>query len=116
MANFDQRGQKVTYQYNAAGNINFGAVQNQMALVDELEKLKREIATAKDAQAIDDEIATDAQYHLTKATQQAIKEQPDKHSVLAHINKAKELLRGATELGELVSAMVKAAEVVQRIF
>ena len=29
MAIFDQRGQRVTYQYNAAGDINFGAVQNR---------------------------------------------------------------------------------------
>jgi hypothetical protein len=27
MAIFDQRGQQVTYQYNAAGDINLGAVQ-----------------------------------------------------------------------------------------
>ena len=26
MAIFDQRGQQVSYQYNAAGDINFGAV------------------------------------------------------------------------------------------
>ena len=32
MAIFDQRGQQVTYQYNAAGDINFGAVQNRMDL------------------------------------------------------------------------------------
>ena len=42
MAIFDQRGQRVTYQYNAAGDINFGAVQNRMDLVGELGKLQRE--------------------------------------------------------------------------
>lgn len=36
---FDQRGQRVGSQYNAAGDINVGAVQNRMDLVGALEKL-----------------------------------------------------------------------------
>jgi len=42
----DQRGQQVTYQYNAAGDINIGAVQNRTELVGELRKLKGEIEQA----------------------------------------------------------------------
>ena len=54
MAIFDQRGQQVTYQYNAAGDINFGAVQNRMDLVGELGKLQREMTQAKQAGVFDE--------------------------------------------------------------
>jgi myo-inositol-1-phosphate synthase len=53
---FDQRGQKVTYQYNAAGDINFGNVQNRADLISELKKLKDEISKAGEAEVIDAEI------------------------------------------------------------
>ena len=67
MAIFDQRGQQVTYQYNAAGDINFGAVQNRMDLVGELGKLQREMTPAMQSGVFDEGVATDAEYQLTKA-------------------------------------------------
>lgn len=85
---FDQRGQHVTYQYNAAGNINFGAVQNRLDLAGELEKLKAELANATAAGVIDEDAATDANYQLTKAAQQTQKPAPDKHSVLGFLTAA----------------------------
>jgi len=39
MANFDQRGQHVSYQYNAE-SINFGSVQNTMDFVEALRQLQ----------------------------------------------------------------------------
>jgi hypothetical protein len=59
MAIFDQRGQQVTYQYNAAGDINVGAVQNRMDLVGELGKLQRELTQARQAGVLDEGVATD---------------------------------------------------------
>jgi hypothetical protein len=50
MAIFDQRGQQVNYQYNAAGDINLGSVQNQAQLIEELSKLKSELSEAAEAQ------------------------------------------------------------------
>lgn len=116
MSIFDQRGQQVFYQYNAAGNINFGAVQNQLDLVSELEKLKAELARAATAQVVDAEVATDAQYQITKAVQHANKPQPDKKTILDHLNAAKELIAGVTAAGGIVTALVQAAEVVQKLF
>lgn len=49
MAVFDQRGQQVNYQYNAAGDINLDFVQNQTQLVEELGKLKAELSKAAEA-------------------------------------------------------------------
>jgi hypothetical protein len=46
MTVFDQSNQHVNYQYNSNGDINFGAVQNRIDLVGELEKLKAELVKA----------------------------------------------------------------------
>lgn len=113
---FDQRGQRVNYQYNAAGNINFGQVNNQADLVDELEKLKSEVARAGDAQVIEAELVTDVQYQLQKAVEQAKKPEPNKNVVVEHLNKAKDFIKGVVEAGGIVTAIVKAVELVQQLF
>jgi MFS superfamily sulfate permease-like transporter len=116
MSVFDQRGQKVTYQYNAAGNINFSAVENRADLVGELEKIKGEVAKARDAEVIDAELATDVNYHITKVVQQANKPEPSKNAILNHINTAKNLIKGVAGAGGLVTALMKVAELVQTFF
>jgi hypothetical protein len=116
MAIFDQRGQQVTYQYNAAGDINFGAVQNRMDVVGELGKLPREMTKAKQAGVFDEGVATDAEYQLTKAVQEAKKPEPNKGTVLGHLTSAKTLVEGVAAAGGLVTALTKAVELVQRFF
>jgi len=112
MSTFDQRGQRVNYQYNAAGNINLGSVQNQMQLVEEMEKLKSELSRAAEAQVIDADIFTDADYQLTKAIQQAKKPQPDKKSVMDHLNSAKSLLEGVTAVNGIITALSQVIQLV----
>jgi hypothetical protein len=116
MAIFDQRGQQVTYQYNAAGDINFGAVQNRMDVVGELGKLQGEMTKAKQAGVFDEGVVTDAEYQLTKAVQEAKKPAPDKGTVLGHLTNTKTLVEGVTAAGGLVTALTKAAELVQQFF
>lgn len=113
---FDQRGQRVNYQYNAAGDINFGAVQSRMDLVGELEKLKAELVKAGGAQAIDAEVVTDAEYQITKAVQEAKKPEPKKETILERLDGAKKLIEGIAAAGGMVTALVKAAELVQKFF
>ncbi|HAZ43422.1 MAG TPA: hypothetical protein DDW76_22055 [Cyanobacteria bacterium UBA11369] len=114
MSVFDQRGQKVSYQYNAAGDINLSAVHNRADLVSELEKLKTEVKKARDAQVIDTEVATDVDYEITKAVQQASKPEPSKNTILDHINKAKDYLKGVAEAGGILTALIQVAELVQK--
>ena len=120
MAIFDQRGQHVTYQYNAAGNINFGLVHNRAELVGQLEALVAEVQRARQAGAMDEESATDAEYQLTKAVQQARKPEPDKYRLLDPINPAKGIIEGVTSAGTattgLVNALARAAELAGRFF
>ncbi|HRQ22157.1 MAG TPA: hypothetical protein PLF42_01910 [Anaerolineales bacterium] len=113
---FDQKNQRVGYQYNAAGNINFNAVGNSTELIAELEKLKSELKKAIQAKAIDDEIGVDVEYKLTKAIQQSKKSQPDKKSILDNLNEAKALLSGISSAVGLVTSLIKAAELVSKFF
>jgi hypothetical protein len=116
MSVFDQRGQKVNYQYNVAGNINFDNVQNRADLIGELEKLKGEISKAGEAEVIDAEIVTDAQYQIQKAVDQAKKSEPSKKSILEYLDKAKGFVKGFVDAGGIVTGIVKAIELVQQLF
>ena len=116
MTVFDQRGQHVNYQYNAAGDINFGAVQNKVDVIVELEKLQGELARATEAGVVDEEVAVDVESRLKKAIVQAKKPEPDKKSILDHLNEAKALIEGVAAAGGMVAALAQAAEVVQKFF
>ena len=116
MSIFDQRGQQVNYQYNAAGNINIQAVQDKDQLVAELEKLIAEIGRAKDLQAVNHEVAIEAEYHILQANEEAKKQKPNKSSFLEHIGKAKGLLEDVAAATGLVTALLQASEIARKIF
>lgn len=116
MAIFDQHGQHVNYQYNAAGDINLGSVQNQVQLVEELGKLKSELSKAAEAQMIDAEVFTDADYQMTKAIQQAKKPEPNKKNVMDHLNSAKSVLEGVTAASGIVTGLNKVVQLVVSLF
>jgi hypothetical protein len=116
MSVFDQRGQQVQYQFNAAGNISFDAIHDKDGLADELEKLKREIEQAKQSNAVNGDLAVEAEYHLVQATKEARKDVPDKTTFLGHIEKAKGILQNVAAVAGLVGALVKVAEIAGTIF
>ncbi len=116
MAQFDQRGQQVTNQYNAGRDMNFGAVQTPIDLIAELEKLKHEFARAAEASIVSEDTAVDAEYQMTKAIQQAKKPEPDKKTIVDHLNTAKVLVEDIAAASGLVTALISAAEVVQKLF
>ncbi len=116
MAQFDMRGQRVTNQYNAGRDMNFGAVQTPLDLIAELEKLNEQVMQAKEADVLSEETATDTQYQVTKAIQQARKPDPDKKTIVDHLTTAKALLDNITAASGLVTALVGAVEVVQKLF
>ena len=68
MATFDQRNQQVTYQYNAAGNINFETVQNRTELAVELEKLRSELSLAVQRGVLEEAAAVDVDAKLNKGS------------------------------------------------
>jgi hypothetical protein len=116
MAVFDQRGQQVNYQYNAAGDINLGFVQTQAQLVEELGKLKAELSKAAEAQVIDADVFTDADYQMTKAIQQAKKPEPNKKNITEYLNNAKSILVSITAASEIVTALNEVIQLVIGLF
>lgn len=112
---FDQRGQHVTYQYNAYGNINLGAVENPADLREELKKLQAELHQAIEKQAVTGEPAEDARHHLAKAVIEAEKPAPDKKKLSDHLATAKSAIEGIAAVAGLITALSKAAELVQKL-
>ena len=113
---FDQRGQTVKYQFNAAGNINFGSIQDKSEVVNELRKLLDEISKANTAGVINQETAIDIEANVKKVIVQAEKNEPDKSIMLDHLEQAKLLLDGLISATSLVTALIQAAEIVRKFF
>ena len=112
MSVFDQRGQEVSYQYNAAGDINFGNVQNAVDIAQELEKLQQEVAAAAESGALDAETAIDAESNLKKAALQAKKENPDKKTLLGYLEQTRKILQEVVSVTGLVKGLSDAIKVV----
>lgn len=116
MTTFDQRGQQVTYQYNAAGDINFGTVTTTAGTVIELKKLLKEVTHAVESGAIDSENGVDVETKLKKAVIQAEKPNPDKKVILENIDGAKKIIESMISAVGLVSGLIQAAETVRKFF
>ena len=115
MTTFDQRNQKVNYQYNANRDINFGAIQNNADVPVELEKLLTELQKAVKAGSLKDENAIDAEAKIKKAIIQSRKPVPNKKSIIENLQEAKELLKAFTVATGLVTGLAQAVEMVTRI-
>lgn len=113
---FDQRGQQVDTQYNIAGDYNPATVQDRAAAIVELRKLLDEITQARAAGALDVETATDAGYQITKVLNQADTPEPDKSTMLDHLDRATQVIATAASSAGLVTAIAEAVRMVQRIF
>jgi hypothetical protein len=113
---FDQRGQQVTYQYNAAGDINIGAVQDRAELVGEFHKLKGELDKAAGGGALEPTVAMDAKDQLDKAAQQADRPMPNKNVLVGYLTTAQELLTETTAVAGLVAGLAQVIEKVRVLF
>ena len=119
MTVFDQRHQKVKYQYNFAGNVDLDAVQSKAELIEQLEKLQAELARATQQGALEEE-GIQAKSQVEMAVLQAQKPEPDKNKILGYLTQAKDVIAGVTTTvaatSGLLAALQKAVELAQRIF
>lgn len=113
---FDQRGQRVTYQYNSAGNINISGVSNRNDFLIQLDSLQSEIGKAADAKIIDQEQLTDLRYNLEKTQNQANKAEPNKSSIKAYLEKSKEVIQSVGAAAGLVEAISQLTDKLDKIF
>jgi len=112
---FDQRGQRVEYQFNVAGNINLDGVQSVDQFVNQIAHLRAEIDQAKRVGAVPEDVAVEAQYHLLEASRQARSETPDRSTLLDNIRKAKDLLKDVSAVARLVTALAKLADLAMKL-
>jgi len=115
MATFDQRGQTVNNQYNAARDINFNSAESKDDVIRELRKLLEEVTKAAKSGAIKDEVAVDLEAEVKKAVIQAEKPEPNKKSILEYLATAKELVEGLTSATGLITVLIQATEAVRRL-
>jgi hypothetical protein len=116
MTIFDQRGQEVKYQYNAAGDINFGSVVNRADLVPEMRKLLAEVNKAAQAGVLSKELTSDVGTTIEKAVNEAQKPNADNKTILKRLNEAKSLIEGVASATGLVTGLTQAVEAVRRLF
>lgn len=113
MSAFDQKGQYVQYQFNAAGDINIDSINSTEHIATELAKFRAEIDKAKIANAISEEIATKSQDYLLEAERQVKKSKLS--SVLSAIGKAIDILKSTASMAGLVTSLTKLAKVVKNL-
>ena len=113
MSVFDQRGQHVQYQFNAAGDINIDSINSTEHIATELAKFRAEIDKAKIANAISEEIATKSQDYLLEAEREVRVKKSKQSSVLSAIGKAIDILKSTASMAGLVTSLTKLAKVVK---
>jgi hypothetical protein len=110
---FDQRGQHIQYQYNAAGNINFAAAQDATQLVLQLDLLKQELIKAHEEKAISELTESKAKTPLLEAIEEAKRPEPDRKSLLSYLAQAKDYLKDIAAVSGLVEAITEACRWVE---
>jgi hypothetical protein len=116
MSVFDQRNQKVTYQYNVNGTVNFGNAQNRMNVVEELKNLQQEIIKATDKGVLDAELSTQVDFNVKMAIIQSEKPEPSKNVIEKYLETARQLLSDVGLAVGLVKGVSEAIEVVRKFF
>lgn len=115
MAKFDQRDQKVIYQYNA-DVINLSNVSNRTEFARQVEYISSEIARAGSLDAIDATRAKQAQDALKEASAEAQKLEPNKSKIASLLETAGSLVKDVTALGCLYLGITKAIELAHQLF
>ena len=116
MSIFDQRNQEVGYQFNAAGNINFGKVHNSLDLILELEKLQDELNKAIALKVFDNDKANEVAEQLKESLKHAQKSPPNKRKILEHLIELKSIIENVAAAAGIVTAIIKAIELVEKYF
>ena len=85
-------------------------------VVEELRKLVDELGRAQASGALDEDAATDAEYQVKKALNQAQKPDADKRTILDYLAAANEVITTAAGATALVTAVTQAIQMVQKLF
>ena len=107
---FDQRNQRVMYQYNSTGNINFDSVNSKSDLLTQVKAIRLEIERAVIAKVIPRDEASKTKYNLEMAENEITEAKPDRNRVLEYIGEAKKVVQTVSAAAGLAKAIDKCAE------
>jgi hypothetical protein len=93
---FNQQGQHVNNQYNAAGNINVNNTGNVEGLNEKLDELIVMIQNALNNGTIDQTTADAVNIEIANASS------PERTTIVEHLTRATEILKGVTAAEALV--------------
>jgi hypothetical protein len=112
---FDQRGQHVQFQFNAAGDISLEGLQTLDQLREVIGKLRSEIDRAKQSGALPEDIAVEAQYNLLEASREAASTKPDMSKFMERVSKAKDLLKDIATIGGLATTLAEVVKIAAKL-
>jgi len=115
MSTFDQRNQRVNYQYNAAGNINIETVNSRQDILREVDSIREEIISARQAGVLDKDDAAKADLYLSDAAAEGRKENPNKATFKDYLDKAKSHLPTIASVAGIVNAVIKLIEIADKV-
>ncbi len=115
MSVFNQKNQKVKGdqtniagdQYNNSDRQTEDSIKNLEDLAKVLEKLQKKVSSAKEAELLSAEKATDINYSLQKAIDQSKSKSTKGGELLENLNKAKSLVSGIASVGGIAVAIEK---------
>jgi hypothetical protein len=110
---FDQRGQVIQYQYNAAGDINLESITEASQLASQLDLIKRELSVARENGAISELAESKARTPLLEAIEEASGSVPNLEITIKHLRQASEYLinsPGATDIDDALERACDWAE------
>jgi len=116
---FYQQGQRVSYQVNIEGKVNFEHVADKSSFFREVHKLQEELMNLSNGS----EIRSDEMDKVSKANSALVDiesegqgKQQSKLSIINRLQSAKNHLSGLKEAVDFVAALGKAMDVAERLF
>jgi hypothetical protein len=115
MANFDQREQTVTHQYNA-DVVSFGDVTDRVSFLRQIENVSSEITRVTSSGAVDPTRAMQVQRALEAASLEGQKAEPSTGRIRSLLQTAIMVAKGVTSLEILCLELQKASELTHKLF
>jgi hypothetical protein len=115
MATFNQQGQHVNNQFNAE-NIHIGNISNSGELVAQVQQLITHVDRAAADGSIPATRAASVKEELEAVKNEAGKPAAEKTTLVKHLTKAQEILKGITAAGGLVDGLKQLIKVIGNLF
>lgn len=112
---FDQRNQRVDYQFNSSGNISIENINNISDALNQIEYLKNEIQKAEKQKIIPRTKAIEAEYHLEQAIKEGRSNKPNRKKIIEFLEKSSSIIKDVAALASMTVNIIRLIEIVNNI-